>query len=63
MLTADFVERVFSNDCWQNLKLGQVIKVLRDQPVPADLIVLKSYHNECYVETTNLDGETNLKQK
>jgi len=37
--------------------------VLRDQPVPADLIVLKSYHNECYVETANLDGETNLKQK
>ena len=31
--------------------------------MPADVIVLKSYHNECYVETANLDGETNLKQK
>ena len=48
---------------WMNLKVGQVIKVLRDQLVPADLIVLKAYQNECYVETANLDGETNLKQK
>ena len=25
--------------------------------------MLKAHQNECYVETTNLDGETNLKQK
>lgn len=54
---------MFRPDTWQNLKVGQVIKVLRDQLVPADLIILKVHHNQCYVETTNLDGETNLKQK
>ena len=63
ILTANLEKRVFEYDQWQNLKVGQVIKVQRDELVPADLIVLKAYHNECYVETANLDGETNLKQK
>ena len=40
-----------------------MIKINRDQLVPADLIILKASRNECFVETANLDGETNLKQK
>jgi phospholipid-transporting ATPase len=30
VLTADAVQRVFKPDEWQNLRVGQVIKVLRD---------------------------------
>lgn len=42
-MTADASARVFRPGDWQHLRVGQVIKVLRDQLVPADLIVLKAH--------------------
>ena len=42
-----------------------LIKVMEDEFFPADLVVLKSSDQAggLYVETKNLDGETNLKTK
>ncbi|GAV83573.1 E1-E2_ATPase domain-containing protein/HAD domain-containing protein [Cephalotus follicularis] len=56
---------VFENSKWRNLKVGDIVKVEKDEFFPADLILLSSNYDEgiCYVETTNLDGETNLKLK
>ncbi|KAJ7978815.1 Phospholipid-transporting ATPase [Quillaja saponaria] len=58
-------EGVFDYSKWKDLKVGDIVKVEKDEFFPADLILLSSSYEEaiCYVETTNLDGETNLKLK
>ncbi|KAH6556188.1 hypothetical protein KP509_1Z197900 [Ceratopteris richardii] len=56
---------LFRKQRWKELRVGDIVKVQNDEFFPADLLFLFS-HNEtgsCYVETTNLDGETNLKIK
>ena len=50
---------------WKKLRVGNLVKVCKDEYFPADLVLLSSSHEDgvCYVETMNLDGETNLKLK
>lgn len=50
---------------WKTLTAGDVVKVLRGETFPADLICLSSTLDDgiCYVETVQLDGETNIKVK
>jgi phospholipid-translocating ATPase len=50
---------------WQSLRVGDIIYLKNDEPIPADIVILSTSEPDCmcYVETKNLDGETNLKLK
>ena len=47
------------------MRVGNKIKVMRDEFTPADICIIYSpeKENSLYVETKNLDGETNLKPR
>ena len=50
---------------WNHVKVGDIIHLSRDEPVPADVVLLHSDGEDglAYIETMALDGETNLKSK
>ncbi|KAL9002033.1 MAG: hypothetical protein Q9188_005018 [Gyalolechia gomerana] len=50
---------------WKDLRVGDVVKLVRNEAAPADLMVLhaKGLNDVAYIETMALDGETNLKSK
>ena len=56
---------MFKQKKWHEIRVGEIIKVHQDQYFPCDMILINSSADKgiCYVETKNLDGETNLKHK
>lgn len=55
----------FHDTKWINVAVGDIVRVESEEPFPADLVLIASSEPEglCYIETANLDGETNLKIK
>lgn len=55
----------FEKKLWKELKVGDVLRVQNNEEIPADILILglSDDDNCCFVETKNLDGETNLKVK
>jgi phospholipid-translocating ATPase len=53
----------FKKDFWKNVRVGDFVRLYNDEEIPADIVVLSTSDPDgaCYIETKNLDGETNLK--
>ena len=48
---------------WKDVQVGDIVKVMDDELFPADILCLKTGLPDrvCFIRTTNLDGESNLK--
>ena len=53
----------FIDSKWSEIKVGNVLKINKEDIIPSDILVIKSSNKNgfCYMQTTNIDGETNLK--
>lgn len=50
---------------WEDLHVGDFVQIMENQPIPADILICATSEEEdvAFVETKNLDGETNLKSR
>ena len=53
----------FEEKPWRDVVVGDIVRVMNRSEFPADLFLLSSTGDQgmCYIDTCNLDGETNLK--
>lgn len=55
----------YNHKYWEDITVGDLLYLEKDEDVPADILLLKSSLDTgmSFVDTMNLDGETNLKEK
>lgn len=56
---------IWERTLWKKLEVGDIVLLRDNDQVPADIVVLSTSDPDgmCYLETKNLDGETNLKPR
>ena len=48
---------------WSDIEIGEIVKVEKDEEIPADLLCISAPKDLVFISTMNLDGETNLKER
>ena len=58
----DTEQRKFIDTAWKRIKVGQIVKVLKDEVVPADIIVLESmdHKHQCYLDNSSINGNFDM---
>jgi len=58
MIAHAFKQTKFYDVSWESLQVGDLIIVLENELVPADLVLFQSSNEEgeCYLQTASLDG-------
>ncbi|CAH8535998.1 unnamed protein product [Schistosoma haematobium] len=58
-------EKQYIIDQWQYLRPGDFVRLHTNDIIPADILLLATSNSTgiCHIETSNLDGESNLKQR
>jgi phospholipid-transporting ATPase len=58
-------DRSFQSKTWKQIRVGEVVKICANHTLPCDMVLLGTSDPSgvAYVQTTNLDGESNLKTR
>ncbi|XP_032995695.1 probable phospholipid-transporting ATPase VB isoform X1 [Lacerta agilis] len=58
-------KKAYIETCWEEVRVGDFVQLQCNETIPADILLLHTSDQNgiCHLETSNLDGETNLKQR
>ena len=65
----DQIDRINKKKKWCDIKMGDILEIKKDEVFPTDMLLLYAENDKdepvdiIFVDTMNLDGETNLKPR
>ena len=61
----EYTKPHWKKNLWEDVRVGDFVKIVDNELFPADILICATSEegNVAYVETKNLDGETNLKSR
>ncbi|XP_061374050.1 phospholipid-transporting ATPase 1-like [Gastrolobium bilobum] len=64
-LASVYVDDKFVDKKWKDIRVGEIIKIKANETIPCDIVLLSTSDptGVAYVQTINLDGESNLKTR